>query len=118
MQTKLESFIETSSNVAIGWSVALASQFAIFPLFDIHIPIQDNLLISLYFTVIAVIRGFLVRRYYNNKKTKNKPKKESGEMLKDLFAGVGAEAQKKNQVDPMITAVKKTVDLLNGKKEK
>jgi hypothetical protein len=24
-----------------------------------------------------------------------------------LFAGVGAEAQKKNQVDPMITAVKK-----------
>jgi uncharacterized protein YneF (UPF0154 family) len=107
MQTKLESFIETSSNVAIGWSVALASQFAIFPLFDIHIPIQDNLLISLYFTVIAVIRGFLVRRYYNNKKTKNKPKKESGEMLKDLFSGVGAEAQKKNQVDPMIAAVKK-----------
>ena len=99
MQTKLESFIETSSNVAIGWSVALASQFAIFPLFDIHIPIQDNLLISLYFTVIAVIRGFLVRRYYNNKKTKNKVKKT-------------------NEADPMIAAVKKTVDLLNGKKEK
>ena len=101
MQTKLESFIETSSNVAIGWSVALASQFAIFPLFDIHIPIQDNLLISLYFTVIAVIRGFLVRRYYNNKKTKNK-----------------AKDKKTNEVDPMIVAVKKTVDLLNGKKEK
>ena len=68
MQTKLESFIETSSNVAIGWVVALASQFAIFPMFGINIPIQDNLLISLYFTIIAVVRGFIVRRYYNNKK--------------------------------------------------
>ena len=68
MQTKLESFIETSSNVAIGWVVALASQFAIFPMFGINIPIQDNLLISLYFTIIAVVRGFVVRRYYNNKK--------------------------------------------------
>lgn len=68
MQTKLESFVETSSNVAIGWVVALASQFAIFPMFGINIPIQDNLLISLYFTIIAVVRGFVVRRYYNNKK--------------------------------------------------
>ena len=72
MQTKLESFVETSSNVAIGWVVALASQFAIFPMFGINIPIQDNLLISLYFTIIAVVRGFVVRRYYNNKKRQGK----------------------------------------------
>jgi hypothetical protein len=64
-----------------------------------HFLVEFVLLISLYFTVIAVIRGFLVRRYYNNKKTKNK-----------------AKDKKTNEVDPMITAVKKTVDLLNGKK--
>jgi hypothetical protein len=56
------------SNSIFGWVVALASQFAIFPMFGINIPIQDNLLISLYFTIIAVVRGFVVRRYYNNKK--------------------------------------------------
>lgn len=66
MQTKKHSLFESLVNILIGYLTALFSQFLIFPLFDINIPIQDNLLIGLYFTIISLIRSYLVRRYFNN----------------------------------------------------
>ena len=66
MQTRTQSFIETVLNVAIGYGVALASQILIFPMFYIHISLSDNLLIGLFFTVISIIRGYLVRRLFNH----------------------------------------------------
>ncbi|MDQ5907179.1 MAG: hypothetical protein QG660_215 [Pseudomonadota bacterium] len=53
-------------NVAIGYGVALASQILIFPFFGIHISLSDNLLIGAFFTVISIIRGYLVRRLFNH----------------------------------------------------
>lgn len=65
MQTRRQSMIETAASVAIGYLVALASQLAIFPLFGIHATMSDNLLIGAWFTVISVIRGYAVRRFFN-----------------------------------------------------
>jgi len=65
MQTRLQSFIESMINVAIGYGVALASQILIFPFFGIHISLSDNLLIGAFFTVISIVRGYLVRRLFN-----------------------------------------------------
>lgn len=65
MQTRRQSMIETAASVAIGYLVALASQLAIFPLFGIHATMSDNLLIGAWFTVISIIRGYLVRRFFN-----------------------------------------------------
>ncbi len=70
MQTKFQSFIESTVNILIGYFTALFSQFLIFPLFNINIPIQDNLLIGLYFTLISLVRSYLIRRYFNNKGNK------------------------------------------------
>ena len=67
MQTKFQSFIESTVNILIVYFTALFSQFLIFPLFNIDIPIQDNLLIGLYFTLISLVRSYLIRRYFNNK---------------------------------------------------
>ena len=67
MQTKFQSFIESTVNILIGYFTALASQLLIFPLFNINIPIQDNLLIGLYFTLISLIRSYLIRRFFNKK---------------------------------------------------
>lgn len=64
-QTKFESLIESIVNILIGYFTALFSQLLIFPMFDINIPIQDNLLIGLYFTLISLLRSYLVRRYFN-----------------------------------------------------
>lgn len=65
MQTKTQSMIESISNVAIGYMVALASQLAIFPMFGIHIPLSDNIAIGAWFTVISIIRSYAVRRLFN-----------------------------------------------------
>jgi len=67
MQSKLESFIESCVNILIGYSVAVTSQIIIFPFFDIHIPMSDNLLIGMWFTIISLIRSYIVRRCYNLK---------------------------------------------------
>ena len=64
-QTKLQSLIESITNILIGYFVAIASQLAVFPLFGINIPLSDNLLIGVWFTVISLIRSYAVRRYFN-----------------------------------------------------
>jgi len=65
MQSKKQSLIETVGSVLIGYVVALISQLAIFPMFGIHISISSNLGISAWFTVISLIRSYIVRRCFN-----------------------------------------------------
>lgn len=65
MQTKIESFIESLANVSFGYTIAVISQLVIFPWFGIDITMGDNLLIGAYFTVISVVRSYLLRRYFN-----------------------------------------------------
>lgn len=84
MQTRLGSLIESLVNIAIGYFVALGSQLAIFPLFDIYISLSDNLLIGAWFTVIAIIRSYLVRRYFNGLlRVKDEPANGTFEISKD-----------------------------------
>ncbi len=63
-QRRRISFLETLLNTAIGFGVALLSQFAVFPLFDIYVPLETNLWIGFWFTVISIVRGYLVRRLF------------------------------------------------------
>ena len=67
MQTRQYSFIESITNVAIGYAVALGSQLIIFPVFDIHIPIQDNIMIGAWFTVISILRSYAIRRIFTKR---------------------------------------------------
>jgi uncharacterized membrane protein (DUF485 family) len=67
MQSKKQSLIEALTNIFIGYFVALASQMVIFPLFDIHISVSDNIWIGVWFTVISIIRSYVVRRVFNKK---------------------------------------------------
>lgn len=64
-QTKLGSFIESLMNVAIGYFVALLSQVMVFPMFGIHVSIQTNLGIGAWFTLISIVRSFVIRRWFN-----------------------------------------------------
>lgn len=65
MQTKKMSLIETIVSVIIGYIISLAAQLIIFPLFDINVSLAENLMIGLFFTVVSIIRGYLVRRLFN-----------------------------------------------------
>lgn len=65
-QTRTMSMVETITNVAIGLIVSFLSQVVIFKLYDIHISLAQNLELTLYFTVVSVIRGFALRRFFNS----------------------------------------------------
>ncbi|WP_295445467.1 hypothetical protein [uncultured Thiodictyon sp.] len=67
MQTRTHSAQESIANVAIGYGVALASQLILFPWFGIHLPLSDNLWIGAWFTVISLVRSYLVRRWFNRR---------------------------------------------------
>jgi hypothetical protein len=65
MQTRLMSMVETITNVAIGLVVSFLSQVVIFKYYDIHISLAQNLEMTLYFTVVSILRGFFLRRLFN-----------------------------------------------------
>lgn len=64
-QSRIESLIESIVNIIIGYGVALISQIAVFPLFGINVPISTNLCIGAWFTVISLIRSYIIRRFFN-----------------------------------------------------
>ena len=65
MQTKKHSLLEALVNISIGYGVAVGSQVVIFPFFSIYTSISTNLTIGLFFTVISLIRSYLLRRLFN-----------------------------------------------------
>lgn len=65
MQSKKHSLTESIVNVAIGYGVALISQLLIFPLYGIHISLSDNVMIGAWFTVISILRSYVLRRAFN-----------------------------------------------------
>jgi len=70
MQTKKQSIIETITSILIGYIISLVSLFIIFPILGIESNSGKNIIISFYFTVISLIRGYYVRRYFNKKQNK------------------------------------------------
>lgn len=70
MQTRLGSLAESCVNIGIGYGVAVASQVVILPLFNVHLPLRDNMLIGAYFTVISLIRSYAIRRWFNGRMRK------------------------------------------------
>lgn len=69
MQTKKQSFIESLTNTAIGFSVSYASTFLIFPLMGFNSSGTQNLIITIYFTIISILRSYIIRRFFNKKQT-------------------------------------------------
>ncbi len=64
-QSRTISAVESCANVAVGYVVALLSQLAIFPMFDIHLPLSSNLAIGAWFTAISLVRSYVIRRWFN-----------------------------------------------------
>ena len=64
-QSKLESLAEVCLNVGIGWVIALITQFIVFPMFGIDVTVGEQLLISVIFTIVSIIRGYVIRRWFN-----------------------------------------------------
>ncbi len=66
-QSKKQSFLESMSSTGIGFIVSLVSTFIVFPMVGIESNFKVNLQVTLYFTIISILRGYLVRRFFNKK---------------------------------------------------
>lgn len=65
-QSKLGSLIEAAINILIGFVIAILSQIVVFPLVGIHgVPLTTNLQIGAYFTLISLVRSYVIRRWFN-----------------------------------------------------
>lgn len=66
-QSKVSSFIEALMNVAIGFGINYIANLLIFPLFDMHISLIDNLWMGMIYTIISIVRSYVIRRWFNAK---------------------------------------------------
>ena len=71
MQSKLGSAVEAIANVVVGIIVSLISQLVIFGAYGIHISLVENMQMVGYFTLISLIRSYVLRRLFNRLHTKN-----------------------------------------------
>lgn len=63
-QSRLMSFVEAITNVAVGYGVAVVTQILIFPLFGLHTTLGQNLAMGGIFTIVSMARSFLLRRLF------------------------------------------------------
>ncbi|CAA7620533.1 hypothetical protein [Magnetospirillum sp. SS-4] len=63
-QSRRMSLTEAVVNVAIGYGIAVATQLVVFPIFGVHIALADDLAIGAAFTVISLLRSYLLRRLF------------------------------------------------------
>jgi len=70
-QSKLGSFVEAWINVIIGFGVNFTANLIILPMFGFAaLTLRNNLIIGIIYTVISVVRSYVVRRWFNHLITK------------------------------------------------
>ena len=65
MQSKRSSFVEALLNTAIGYVISLAVQLVAYPAFGHSFTISQNLGLGVVFAVASLIRGYVIRRWFN-----------------------------------------------------
>jgi len=66
-QSKLHSIIESITQTVIGLVTSIVLQMVLYPLLGIPVSFKQNLIITAVFFVVSIIRGYVVRRIFNNK---------------------------------------------------
>lgn len=61
-QCRLMSFVETTTTLGVGYGVSVDSQFVAFPWFGLSVNLGDALGIGAVFSVLSLVRGYLLRR--------------------------------------------------------
>jgi hypothetical protein len=67
-QSKKHSIIESIVQTIIGLGTSILIQVVLYPLMGITVTFSQNLIITSVFFVVSIIRGYLVRRIFNELK--------------------------------------------------
>lgn len=65
MQSRRLSLIEALTGTAIGFAASVLLGLFIYPKYGFQPTLGDNVELTLAFTVLSVVRGYLVRRAFN-----------------------------------------------------
>lgn len=60
------SLVETMTNVVAGLVISFLSQIVIFKIYNVALSTQQNVEITLYFTIISILRNYALRRFFNS----------------------------------------------------
>ena len=63
-QSRTASLIEAGANVLVGYLLALLAQQIVFPLFGIHTSLAQDSAIAAAFTLISLLRSYVLRRLF------------------------------------------------------
>ena len=67
MQSKRESMVESLTSTTIGITIGIVLNLTILPIFGYPVSLSDSLWISVIFTVVSIIRSYIIRRWFNSK---------------------------------------------------
>ena len=70
MQSKKESMIESLTSTTIGIIIGIVLNLTILPIFGYPVSWSDSLWISVIFTIVSIIRSYVIRRFFNSKERK------------------------------------------------
>ena len=71
MQSKKQSLIESLTSTTIGIIIGIVLNLTILPIFGYPVSVVDSLWISVIFTVVSIIRSYIIRRWFNSKEKVN-----------------------------------------------
>ena len=65
MQSKKYSLAESLTNTFTGLFISFIIQLIIYPVLNIPVKLSQNIIITIVFTVASIVRGYCVRRIFN-----------------------------------------------------
>lgn len=67
-QTRMDSFMESLTNIVIGLFVSTIANWLILPtVLGVSMTLGQNVLIGLAFTIISLVRSYAIRRAFNGR---------------------------------------------------
>ena len=67
-QTKRKSLIESVIQTIIGLGTSILIQIILYPIMGIPVTFSQNLIITLVFFTVSIVRGYFVRRIFDSMK--------------------------------------------------
>ena len=73
-QSRTISLVESLTNVAVGYSIAVITQIVVFPLFGLTTTLTENMAMGAIFTVVSIARSYCLRRTFEGLRVSKKAK--------------------------------------------
>lgn len=65
-QSHTMSIIESITNISVGYLVSVVAAIIILPMFGFAITWGDSFIISIFFTVVSIVRSYMLRRIFEH----------------------------------------------------